>query len=119
MNLPEVPDELRRAPEDDPEFGPRMKALHDRVSKVTEHRQITARQAQHAQRSENSSTYQLGVGLSIAYMFLGFPFVGVLIGAGVNYLTHSSLGIPIGGFVGILVGCFTAISALNRANQNR
>jgi len=122
MELPKLPDDLatkRRAPEDDPEFAARMQALTDKASQVTGHRRTMASQAQKAERTENSNTYQLGIGLTVAYMFLGFPFVGVLIGLAVDHFAHTTGGIPIGGFIGILLGCFTAIKTLTEHGKNQ
>ncbi|AIE88112.1 AtpZ/AtpI family protein [Fimbriimonas ginsengisoli] len=122
QDLPDLPDAQtpRRPalPEDDPSFAAQLQSLHDRAEGVKTAREQASRQQARSHQQDQKNAMGLGLGLSIAYMFLGFPLVGVLIGWGINRATGATFWLPVLGFVGMLAGCVLAFQALNRVNKN-
>lgn len=118
--LPEVSEPDRPAlPEDDPEFAARLARLEKRVDKVQAAKVEKARVEAKERRTTYDNAQGLNVGMTIAYMFLGFPVIGVLVGWAAARFLGFSLGIPVFGFVGILVGCVLAFQSLSKAGKDR
>jgi F0F1-type ATP synthase assembly protein I len=105
----------RLLPENDPDFAARLAGLEQRAGAVKQTREVAKKQTELKYRQESNSTKGLATGLILVYMMIGTPMIGVAVGALVAHFNHSSIALPAGGFVGIVIGFAAALYLLQRA----
>lgn len=110
--------ENTKAPEiETDEFDGRIDALREKADALKAKRQAQKAEVDRQIRSTQESSQGLGMGLTIAYVFLGVPLVGGLIGFALNKLTGGTIWIVIFGLGGMVVGVVYAMILLAQQNK--
>lgn len=60
----------------------------------------------------------LGIGMMVAYLIIGVPLIGALVGYFIDRATNGANAMAIGVVVGAVLGVAMAISVMNRANRD-
>jgi len=106
-----------RLPEDDPEFADRFNKLNERVENYRTKKDTEAHQEGKRLKSEQESSRGMGMGLSIAYTIIGLPVVMALIGWLIDQKLQTTFWKGSLGFLGMVIGVFYAVMALNKTNK--
>ena len=99
------------------EFGTKMRALEERLQKIKEQREVSQSMELRKTQSESEDARGLGMGLSIAYTFIGMPLLGALLGWGLDNAFHTHFLLGICTIIGVAIGLAYAILVMNRANK--
>ncbi|MEI7987212.1 MAG: hypothetical protein WCI55_16440 [Armatimonadota bacterium] len=91
------------------EFDDKLKELEVKAQAMKEKREAQKVQAAKEVRSTQESNAGLGMGMAIAYVIIGIPLVGGLIGLGLNKLTGGTAWIVIFGLGGMVAGLGYAV----------
>jgi F0F1-type ATP synthase assembly protein I len=103
----------------DLEFAERLAKLEARADVVKEKREQSLKHSARQMKANGQDAKGLGVGLTIAYSFIGCPIVGYLIGLGIEKGGGPPFSKDWGAVIGILIGFFAMIILVNRESGNR
>jgi hypothetical protein len=103
----------------DKDFAERLAHLEARADSVREKREQIARTTAKQLKSSGEDAKGLGIGLTIAYSFIGCPIVGYLIGLGIEKGGGPQFSKDWGAVIGIVVGFFAMIILVKRENGDR
>ena len=107
----------KQAAEIKDEFGTKMRDLEERINKIKEQREAAQSMELRKSKSEGEDARGLGVGLSIAYTFIGMPLGGALVGWLLDRMLHTSFLLGICTVIGVGFGLTYTILLMNRANK--
>jgi F0F1-type ATP synthase assembly protein I len=105
--IPEVPD-----------FEARLRNLEGRATETRIKRNAEVREQAKKNASDAKSAKGLGIGLTVAYMIIGFPLVGALFGWLIDKSTNSNAFIAFGTVGGAALGVVAAILIINRHSSS-
>jgi F0F1-type ATP synthase assembly protein I len=101
----------------DEEFADRLSQLESRVDAVKATRDNVQKQKDRQFKADGEAAKGLGVGMAVAYSFIGCPIVGY----GIGFLITKSTGNPYakdwGAIIGIVIGFFAMFVLLKRAES--
>lgn len=109
--------ELSREDPIDPELRERVEKFGRKVDEIGARRESQQRAKKTRAELDSDAARGLGVGMMVAYLIIGVPLIGALIGYFVDRATKSGNGTAIGVVAGAILGVAMAISVMNRANR--
>jgi F0F1-type ATP synthase assembly protein I len=99
------------------EFDDKLKALEAKAQDLKEKRERQKIQAEKEIQSTQESNAGLGMGMTIAYVIIGVPVAGGLIGMLLNKLTGSTFWLTLFGMGGVVLGLGFAVYLATKNNQ--
>jgi F0F1-type ATP synthase assembly protein I len=102
----------------DEEFDRRLQELKARAATTQEVHQTRKREAEKRQAADAETTRGLGLGLVIAYSFIGFPMVGYFIGFLIERFGGPGYAKDWGAIIGMALGFISLFVLLRRANSS-
>jgi len=125
MELPDLPedeiDKRTQAISSIPSSLPEVPSLESIRAKAWESKErYDSKKAETAKayRQDRENAQGLGVGLSIAYIIVGFPFVGILLGWLLDWKLGTQYIKGIGALAGATMGIVVALAQINRNAKN-
>jgi len=103
----------------DKDFAARLANLEARADSVKERRDQAVKTTARQLKSSGEDAKGLGVGLTIAYSFIGCPIVGYLIGLGIEKAGGPPFSKDWGAVIGIVLGFFAMIILVKRESGER
>jgi F0F1-type ATP synthase assembly protein I len=118
-NTTRAANEHRSAAEFDDHFEDRLKGLEERAKGARLGQQQINAQTNERRRVESETGKGLGLGLSVAYMIVGVPLFGALIGYFIDKGTNSNIFKGLCTITGAVIGITMTVITVNRHNPDR